>query len=342
MFSRKKVGLRGAICIAVLLGLLASASPALASTAKLTKYGVEYTAAPGEANAVTINDLTPTPSKLVGGPNAIQISDFGASITPVWPTFHRWGCEAVADGLKFANENQVWCALEEEDSLIFVELDDLDDRFSMEFSSAPFTSVGGGTGDDTLLGGPRTDNLRGSDGDDELAGRGGNDYLAGHADNDQLDGGFGSDMLAGGAGRDTADYSTRNVGVEVTLSTLPAVGSGLSLIPGDDGEPGETDNVFMDVENVLGGAGDDTLVGSNADNSLHGNGGDDWLVGHGGNDFLRGGAGMDGLNGSDGDDYLDAGDGDYDAVDCGNGTDTAYVDAFDFIIGGCESVQVRP
>lgn len=337
--KRKGIRLRLLISGATLLGLLAAASPALGSTAKLTKYGVEYTAAPGEANDVTI---TPSNQVLGGGPIAIEIADSGATITPVWPLFHWWGCEALGDGVKFAKDNQVWCAVEEDGSSIFVDLGDLDDRFSMEFPSAAFTSVAGGSGDDTLLGGPRTDNLRGADGDDDVAGRGGDDYLAGHAHNDRLDGGTGSDMLTGGAGRDTADYAVRNVAVEVTLNTLPSVGSGLSLIPGDDGEAGENDNVFMDVENVLGGSGGDTLIGSNLDNSLHGNEGDDWLVGHAGNDFLRGGAGMDGLNGGDGDDYLHAGDGEHDAVDCGNGTDVAYVDTFDVIVGGCESVQLAP
>ena len=38
----------------------------------------------------------------------------------------------------------------------------------------------------------------------------------------------------------------------------------------NDGEPGEGDNVATDVEDAVGGAGDDTMTGSTADNDLLG------------------------------------------------------------------------
>ena len=97
-FSAEKVmRLRSFICGAALLGLLATASPALGSTAKLTKYGVEYTASPREANDVRI---TSSNQLLGGGPIAIEIADAGATIDPVWPRFHWWGCEPLGDGVK--------------------------------------------------------------------------------------------------------------------------------------------------------------------------------------------------------------------------------------------------
>ncbi|MFN7307847.1 MAG: hypothetical protein ACK5TQ_14895, partial [Acetobacteraceae bacterium] len=47
------------------------------------------------------------------------------------------------------------------------------------------------------------------------------------------------------------------------------------------------------IENVLGGAGNDTLIGSGSANVLAGGGGDDYLQGGAGNDSISGGAGLD-------------------------------------------------
>ena len=74
-FSAKKVmRLRSFICGAALLGLLATASPALGST------------------------VTSSNQLLGGGPIAVEIVDAGATIDPVWPRFH-W-CEPLGDGVK--------------------------------------------------------------------------------------------------------------------------------------------------------------------------------------------------------------------------------------------------
>jgi hypothetical protein len=290
MFSGKKnAGLRGAICIVAVLGLFASASPALASTARLNKLGVEYTADPGEANNVTI-----TGSRVaLGGfnpPVAIDIADAGATITPEWPFLHAWGCDhnSLLPG-------GVFCALEEPSSLIFLDLDDQDDRFSMVFARA--VAVQGGEGDDNLSGGPGTDDLRGESGNDTLDGGAGNDFLAGFAGIDRLIGGTGSDGLVGGPGFDIADYSARTAPVTVTVGD--AVG---------DGEAGEGDNVAIDVEHVRGGSGDDTLVASSAATTL------------------TGGPGFDNLIGGPGNDNIYAADGGFDRIDCGGGYDIVHVD----------------
>jgi hemolysin type calcium-binding protein len=332
MFSRmKRTGLRALIAVAALLGLLVSAAPALASTAQLQKWGVEYIAGPGEANRVIM-----TLSTTQRAPAAVAISDVGARITPVWPWGHAWGCERI--GNPKATDGPVWCAIEEADSMISANLGDLDDRFFLLF---PVTSlVDGGAGNDYLFGGDATSTIWGRDGNDVLLGGGGNDWLNGGPGTDSLEGGTGTDDLTGGTGTDTADYSTRSVPVKVSLDTLPVVsGLVINVVPGNDGEAGENDNVFMTMENILGGSGDDELIGSNGDNTLQGNAGSDWIVGNGGNDNLEGGAGLDGLNGGDGNDMISAQDGEYDAIDCGNGVDTAYADLFDTIIGGCEVVS---
>jgi Ca2+-binding RTX toxin-like protein len=332
---RKRTGLYALIGVAALLGLLASAPPALASTAQLQPWGVEYIAGPGEANRVFM-----TLSTTQRAPAAVAISDSGATITPIWPWPHAWGCERI--GNPKATQGPVWCALEQSDSIITADLGDLDDRFFLLFAVPSL--VHGGAGNDFLFGGDANGSVSGSDGNDSLFGGNGDDRLLGGPDNDTLDGGRGIDELRGGTGTDTADYSSRTISLKVSLDSLPVVGGPVfTVVHGNDGEPGENDNVFMDVENVLGGSSHDELIGSNNDNTLQGNAGSDWIVGHGGHDYLDGGWGMDGLIGGDGNDVISAQDGEYDSIDCGNGSDTAYADYFDTIIGGCEVISaIRP
>src|SRR5262249_2094246 len=57
-------------------------------------------------------------------------------------------------------------------------------------------------------------------------------------------------------------------------------------------------------ENVIGGAGSDTLVGDTLANILVGGGGNDTLVGGDGNDVMIGGTGADGMIGEGGGDLM--------------------------------------
>ena len=150
-------------------------------------------------------------------------------------------------------------------------------------------TMNGGTGNDALLGGAAADDLRGGNDDDELAGQGGNDFL---------DGGFGSDTMQGNAGRDQVDYSARIGNLSIRMDD----GRG-------DGETGENDFIVPDVERILGGSGNDTMIGGAEVNLFYAGDGNDRLVGGGGADRLFGEAGNDRLNGGDGDDYLEAGSG---------------------------------
>lgn len=147
-------------------------------------------------------------------------------------------------------------------------------------------SVQGGSGADTLVGGAADNELLGFSGDDLLDGGGGNDTLRG---------GPGADRLVGGDGVDTASYSERAAAVTVRLDDLA-----------NDGQPDERDNARLDVENVVGGGGADTIVGSPASNLLRGFGGDDDLVGLAGDDLLDGGAGTDRADGGIGVDACSA------------------------------------
>ena len=175
------------------------------------------------------------------------------------------------------------------------------------------TLVYGGTGDDRITGSAIQNILSGGPGDDRLNGAGQNDTLRGDGGDDTLEADPAKDDLVGGDGVDTADYSARTGAVRVDLDDTA-----------DDGEIGtaENDNVLMDVENVLGGSGNDTITGD-ADANL-----------------LRGGGGADTLSGLAGGDRLHSRDGGVDtALDCGDGADTLASDAVDPAATGCETRQ---
>jgi Ca2+-binding RTX toxin-like protein len=197
--------------------------------------------------------------------------------------------------------------------------------------------VRGSSGDDTitgsdlatvankLIGSNGDDVLLGLAGHDELLGDKGSDTLQGGANDDRLDGGADADELSGGAGTgDEADYTDRDERVVVDLDDVADDGTPATLQ-----EPGEGDNVRSDVEDLLGGAGQDRLTGSAVANFMSGGGGVDTFFGGGGADLIfgdgeadsiSGEAGDDQLNGGGGDDLLLGGDG-ADVMDGGAGTD---------------------
>jgi len=78
--------------------------------------------------------------------------------------------------------------------------------------------------------------------------------------------------------------------------------------------------VAVELDNLIGTAGDDVLTGTVGGDSIVGLGGNDQLYGGGGNDTLLGGAGDDRLLGGDGNDILDGGAGD-DWIESESGSD---------------------
>jgi Ca2+-binding RTX toxin-like protein len=212
-----------------------------------------------------------------------------------------------------------------------------------DFVTESTEKVIGGSGNDTLT--TVFDNISrhlvGGVGNDTLLAAAGSDTLDGGNGNDRLDGGTGGDLLIGGPQNDTLVYVTRTVGVNVTLNNA-----------GDDGQPGEGDNV-QTVETVFGGsAGDninlsgtnqrvriegntgndtlaggsshDTLLGGEGDDVLSGNDLNDSLIGGNGNDFLSGNGHSDTLEGGAGADVLDGGD-DPDTVNYSSSTTPVHV-----------------
>jgi Ca2+-binding RTX toxin-like protein len=112
----------------------------------------------------------------------------------------------------------------------------------------------------------------------------GNDFLSGEAGNNTLDGGEGFDLVS---------YSTATSPVVANLTTGTATGQG-------------TDS-FINIEDINGGSGNDSLTGNTSSNFLSGFAGDDFLSGLDGADFLFGGDGNDILNAGAGNDWLSGG-----------------------------------
>ena len=181
----------------------------------------------------------------------------------------------------------------------------------------------GGVGRDRLYGGAALDFLTGDAGRDRLYGGPGRDYLVGGtltggaAGRDSLFGGPGDDFLGDGdaeqsacehgstasVGPDTVDGGAGSDRVTSYISRGEAVTVDLSD-PGPDGQPGEGDSL-SEVEEVMGGCGDDHLIGDDQRNELIGGYGygRDELLGRGGPDLIEVTVGDDAA-GESGDDEL--------------------------------------
>jgi RTX calcium-binding nonapeptide repeat (4 copies) len=184
-----------------------------------------------------------------------------------------------------------------------------------------------------IIGSNSGDVLFGSTGDDNITGGPGNDELGGGAGDDFFfegqGGPSGADSIHGADGDDRVSYAGRSNGVNVSLDNVR-----------NDGEPGEGDLVFANVENITAGNGNDILVGSNVANDLQGFGGIDTLHGLGGNDTLQLGSNSDFAFGGANNDVILAGDGERDTINCGENTDTANRDSVENLVSGCEKGTV--
>ncbi len=118
------------------------------------------------------------------------------------------------------------------------------------------------TGDDT------DQVLTGSDFNLEILAGGGSDTLIGS---------FGNDTLDGGDGTDVADYSAATGALKISLASGVAAAGELGT------------DTLIDIENVTGGEGDDTIIGSALANTIIGGAGEDLIVGDGGADSIDGG-----------------------------------------------------
>ncbi|MBO3740926.1 calcium-binding protein [Actinoplanes flavus] len=166
------------------------------------------------------------------------------------------------------------------------------------YGSSQNDKLYGGDGADTIDDGHGRDLVRGGNGDDTLDGHGGNDVYYGDAGNDRISmleytDVADTDRIFGGAGSDTVLYLSYSVAVNMDADAVA-----------DDGRKGEGDNIATDVENLVGGDGNDRIVGNAGANMLEGLSGNDVIYGLGGDDVFYGGPGADKMYGGAGDDWL--------------------------------------
>jgi Ca2+-binding RTX toxin-like protein len=127
--------------------------------------------------------------------------------------------------------------------------------------------IGGGGGNDTLVGLAAAEELYGGLGNDSLSGGDGDDFIVGYE---------GADTLSGGAGFDTLSYyenSAPFTGINIVLNSSASGGDAAG-------------DVISGFEKIIGGSSTDTIVGSS---------GDDFIEGADKSDSLNGGAGIDTL-----------------------------------------------
>jgi Ca2+-binding RTX toxin-like protein len=144
-----------------------------------------------------------------------------------------------------------------------------------------------GTGNFAATGNALGNAMSGGSGNDVLTGLDGNDFLFGFGGDDGFVAtiGDGNDGYFGGDGSDTVDFSQLTAAVTVDLASGSASGTQIGR-----------DNLNA-IENVIGGAGGDTINGDNLANVLRGGAGNDTLSGRAGADTLEGGAGDDNMDG---------------------------------------------
>ena len=125
-------------------------------------------------------------------------------------------------------------------------------------------------------------NLNGTSGDDTLVGDNGADVIQAFGGNDWIVSDAGDDFIDGGDGVDTLSFDEQATGdLRIDLGQTGAQNTGFGT------------KTIRNIEEVLGGTGNDRLTGNAANNLLYGGAGNDVLSGGAGNDFLLGGSGDD-------------------------------------------------
>ena len=136
------------------------------------------------------------------------------------------------------------------------------------------------------------ENLIGTQYNDSITGTSGNNVIQGGGGNDAIRGAGGNDTIDGGPGFDTVyfDGLSSDMTANLQTQTLGGAASGTTI---------------TNVEGVISGSGNDTLIGfTSAPSYLGGGPGNDILIGGTGNDQENGGTGHDIIYGTLGADFL--------------------------------------
>jgi Ca2+-binding RTX toxin-like protein len=128
-----------------------------------------------------------------------------------------------------------------------------------------------------------------------------------------------------GGGTDTMRYNgNRDTVIDLREATLEyEVGGGGFVSRADGIRGGFTIANGANIENAIGGHGDDEIIGNEMGNDLSGRGGDDSLIAGGGSDTVAGNSGSDEIAGTSGTNTLYGGSGS-DEINGGSGVDTIF------------------
>jgi trimeric autotransporter adhesin len=164
-----------------------------------------------------------------------------------------------------------------------------------------------GNGNNTVTTGGGDDHVTTGGGADTIHTGGGNDVVHAGGGDDAIIGGQGggNDFYDGGSGVNTVEYASATHGVTVDLNEILRSGDSIigdvlanATLPADtlvgyaQGADIGTD-VLINVQNVVGGSGNDTIIGNSFSNMLDGGAGADVMIGGLGNDSYFVDTGMD-------------------------------------------------
>jgi Ca2+-binding RTX toxin-like protein len=302
---------------------------------------------PRDQTKVSIGLMAPEESSnpglyVTGSTQADKVTASYSNGSPPTVTFQLEGgafdtSSSAAGGCNPPALGKVVCTLSEApDSIVFAGMAG-NDTFSVAAGFPDSTSIValGGEGDDSLTGGGENEDvLADGPGEDHLAGLGGDDALLNNDGKDTLDGGTGSDLflsdsicdndlLDGGEGnyRDNASWTKLKEPVAARLDT------GLVGRPAS-GQPSCSGGGSLDHLQTI-----EDLEGTTQGDFFYGDSGDNQLLGH---------LGADSYFALSGEDTILANSGDADLViDCGEGSDVAFVDHPQYgdpVPSGCEIV----
>ncbi|WP_082477726.1 calcium-binding protein [Methylobacterium sp. Leaf93] len=201
--------------------------------------------------------------------NSAPIGNYGVNISEEISTRSYY---IVATG-----QNSFWLS-DGRTKLYFSGVDDVNvgnynSSLFVDFSDRTWgVNVSGGVFGDILYGGVEHDILNGDNGNDVLWGMAGNDTLNGGDGDDILEGGAGGDAINGGGGNNWLSFE------HSTGSTLLSLSSGRGFVGDAQGD------TYLNIQNVRGGLGSDSIYGDYRNNVIEGGGGFDYIDGSDGVD----------------------------------------------------------
>ena len=168
---------------------------------------------------------------------------------------------------------------------------------NLDFSATTLVNINeirDGNGSNTITGNDQDTSYRVGRGNDTFNAGSGDDTFIIEGTNkgsNQFNGGAGNDTIQGGTGNDTIGLANFNAGNSIEVIDG---GAGNNIIQGSTYSNLDfSSTTLLNIDEIRGGAGSNTIVGSQGDDSINAGNGNDSITGGSGNDILTGGSGND-------------------------------------------------